>query len=77
MTFIIYELKQLQRLDGAWGIILASSLYHRLEKPQPLLFFPWRQVAALLPLCQATLILLIIWQFTAKAGKSVEGFQKV
>lgn len=35
MTFIIYELKQLQRLDWAWGIILASRLYHRLENPNP------------------------------------------
>lgn len=33
----------------------------QVRKPQPLLFSPWRQVAALLPLCQATLWLC--WSF--------------
>lgn len=34
-TFIIYELKHLQRLNGTQGIIQASHLYSRLECPNP------------------------------------------
>lgn len=72
MTFIIYELKQLQRLDGAWGIILASRLYHRLENPNPFCSSHGGR-----HFCHSAKWHSDFWQFTAKAGKSVEGFQKV
>lgn len=78
MTFMIYELKQLQRLNGTQHIILASHLYRRLENPIPFCSSHWcMQAATPATLPSDTLTLLIIWQFTAKAGKSIQSFQKV
>lgn len=75
IIFIIYELKHLQRLNGSQGIIQASHLYRRLELPNPSCSSFWCVCQPALQLCQDTLTLLNIWQFTAKAGKSSKDFR--
>lgn len=73
MTFIIYELKQLQRLNGTQHVIQASHLYSRLENPLPFCSYHWCTQQPPLPLCKVTLWLC--WSFDSLLPRQENPFK--